>query len=99
MSGPDRVYIDARVARTMATEPDLEKRERGIEQLEYISNDAVQEAIRRIRSEYEQQPGGTEGIFGIVSWGAFLVVLTSEGRLLAQNGDGEWQELPPPPLK
>lgn len=89
------IYLDARVARGLPQEPDLEKAERGIEQVEYVRSDIVEARLRRMQIPEEV-------IVGIASRANEreqdrVVALTSHGRLFVETTGG-WKELPGPAL-
>lgn len=89
MRAPVAVYVDDRVARTMATEKDLEMAERGIEQVKYIREDVVKRMVSDATGY--QAP---EYLIQIHDFGGLLWGLSNYGRIVTTDtSGGEWDEI------
>lgn len=90
MRAPVAVYIDDRVAGSLATEKDLELAERGIEQAKYIRDDVVQRLVRDAAGH------APEFLVQIHDMGGLMFGLTNTGRLFSTDLAGPWEEIPGP---
>lgn len=86
MSGPPEIWIDARIAPRMNTEPDPDVTADGVDQLRYVSAERLAELVR-------SAAGGTEFFIQInLVAGGIMFALTNYGRLFRQNVDvGVWE--------
>jgi len=86
MTGPDEIWIDERVIRTMNLAPDGEANNRGIRQLRYMSSDRVAELVR-------SAAGGAEFFIQLeLSNGGIMFALTNYGRIYRQSvGAPAWE--------
>lgn len=86
MTGPDEIWIDERVLRTMNTEPDGEANNQGVRQCRYISHDRVAEMVRGAQ-------GGPEFFIQLqIEAGGIMFALTNYGRIFRQSvGAPAWE--------
>jgi len=87
-NAPPEIYLDARVARSIPSEPD----EQGTPLVRYFSADRVKELVSMARGgpeffvQLHQDPGG------------FMLGLTNYGRIFHQSSGMDWVEIKGPDL-
>ncbi len=99
MNGPEEIWIDKRVVRTMKTEPDEEAADRGVVQIRYISAERVDEIMQSHHgAEFFIQIEVGDGQYGDQT----MYGLTNYGRLYRQKITGgvyPWEEIDVPDFK